>query len=120
MKVEATATGKNVHPLLKVENLVKRYTKRSLAGTPEERSEEHTSELQSRLHLVCRLLLEKDRVGDPMTCRAERQTDVHRRARRDRAPRCHRRRKRAGSGPPRRRADDRRRRTPPGLRRASR
>src|SRR2546422_2235546 len=34
------------------------------AGLPEERafntrSEEHTSELQSRLHLVCRLLLEK-------------------------------------------------------------
>src|SRR2546422_4877478 len=32
-------------------------------GTPHymspERSEEHTSELQSRLHLVCRLLLEK-------------------------------------------------------------
>src|SRR2546429_6891900 len=26
---------------------------------PLERSEEHTSELQSRLHLVCRLLLEK-------------------------------------------------------------
>src|SRR2546422_8540464 len=26
---------------------------------PCERSEEHTSELQSRLHLVCRLLLEK-------------------------------------------------------------
>src|SRR2546422_5639218 len=26
---------------------------------PEVRSEEHTSELQSRLHLVCRLLLEK-------------------------------------------------------------
>src|SRR2546429_6615483 len=30
-----------------------------LAGAREERSEEHTSELQSRLHLVCRLLLEK-------------------------------------------------------------
>src|SRR2546422_2662851 len=32
------------------------------AGKPlpvEKRSEEHTSELQSRLHLVCRLLLEK-------------------------------------------------------------
>src|SRR2546422_8244924 len=28
-------------------------------GTLEVRSEEHTSELQSRLHLVCRLLLEK-------------------------------------------------------------
>src|SRR2546422_7907846 len=28
-------------------------------GTRKDRSEEHTSELQSRLHLVCRLLLEK-------------------------------------------------------------
>src|SRR2546422_7132110 len=27
------------------------------------RSEEHTSELQSRLHLVCRLLLEKKKYG---------------------------------------------------------
>src|SRR2546429_929240 len=35
---------------------------RSQAGSPRQRaarSEEHTSELQSRLHLVCRLLLEK-------------------------------------------------------------
>src|SRR2546422_7361798 len=30
-----------------------------LDGRMTERSEEHTSELQSRLHLVCRLLLEK-------------------------------------------------------------
>src|SRR5687768_18072904 len=30
------------------------------------RSEEHTSELQSRLHLVCRLLLEKKNEQDPM------------------------------------------------------
>src|SRR2546422_8848938 len=29
------------------------------ARPPRSRSEEHTSELQSRLHLVCRLLLEK-------------------------------------------------------------
>src|SRR2546429_3565552 len=29
----------------------------------QERSEEHTSELQSRLHLVCRLLLEKKNTG---------------------------------------------------------
>src|SRR5216684_7686918 len=28
-------------------------------NSPASRSEEHTSELQSRLHLVCRLLLEK-------------------------------------------------------------
>src|SRR5256884_6525034 len=31
-------------------------------GTHSERSEEHTSELQSRLHLVCRLLLEKKKL----------------------------------------------------------
>src|SRR2546422_8170230 len=48
----------------------------ALAGTPgadqvvrdilgwvgDQRSEEHTSELQSRLHLVCRLLLEKKNI----------------------------------------------------------
>src|SRR2546429_7150968 len=32
---------------------------RSAHGQRKHRSEEHTSELQSRLHLVCRLLLEK-------------------------------------------------------------
>src|SRR2546429_1523260 len=31
------------------------------------RSEEHTSELQSRLHLVCRLLLEKKKVTRPLS-----------------------------------------------------
>src|SRR2546429_5564172 len=31
-------------------------------GDLEKRSEEHTSELQSRLHLVCRLLLEKKNI----------------------------------------------------------
>src|SRR2546422_2814358 len=30
------------------------------------RSEEHTSELQSRLHLVCRLLLEKKKIRIPL------------------------------------------------------
>src|SRR5690554_7620446 len=41
------------------------------ASRPKERSEEHTSELQSRPHLVCRLLLEKKKkqlhksVADP-------------------------------------------------------
>src|SRR3989449_5031346 len=37
----------------------KEFTKRLAADLETERSEEHTSELQSRLHLVCRLLLEK-------------------------------------------------------------
>src|SRR2546422_3464444 len=31
------------------------------------RSEEHTSELQSRLHLVCRLLLEKKKLNNTRT-----------------------------------------------------
>src|SRR2546429_6311702 len=37
------------------------------------RSEEHTSELQSRLHLVCRLLLEKKKEPKPAhsTCRKQ-------------------------------------------------
>src|SRR2546422_2392660 len=34
-----------------------------LEGLHAERSEEHTSELQSRLHLVCRLLLEKKKMA---------------------------------------------------------
>src|SRR2546422_5311266 len=32
------------------------------------RSEEHTSELQSRLHLVCRLLLEKKKPREARSC----------------------------------------------------
>src|SRR5205809_2507046 len=36
----------------------------TVAGArPNTRSEEHTSELQSRLHLVCRLLLEKKKIN---------------------------------------------------------
>src|SRR5437868_7651292 len=37
------------------------------------RSEEHTSELQSRFDLVCRLLLEKKKSPWPCTCRRTRQ-----------------------------------------------
>src|SRR2546422_8028434 len=40
------------------------------------RSEEHTSELQSRLHLVCRLLLEKKKKKNGQAC------DQHRTSRR--------------------------------------
>src|SRR2546422_3584235 len=36
------------------------------------RSEEHTSELQSRLHLVCRLLLEKKKPTDQSVSRRDR------------------------------------------------
>src|SRR2546429_1955272 len=47
------------------------------AKSPEganERSEEHTSELQSRLHLVCRLLLEKKK---PWIARSHRSSLLH-------------------------------------------
>src|SRR2546422_6292147 len=40
---------------------------RRYGARPGWRSEEHTSELQSRLHLVCRLLLEKKNTS-PETC----------------------------------------------------
>src|SRR2546422_4092923 len=43
------------------------YRTRRFAGHAQPRSEEHTSELQSRLHLVCRLLLEKKKKNKPHT-----------------------------------------------------
>src|SRR5690348_17800270 len=55
---------KSIQPLAHLDELV--GTVRPIAGwidsthaVDEERSEEHTSELQSPVHLVCRLLLEK-------------------------------------------------------------
>src|SRR5256884_3759389 len=41
------------------ENAARIYEGRAPEPSPKKRSEEHTSELQSRLHLVCRLLLAK-------------------------------------------------------------
>src|SRR3712207_8261931 len=40
---------------------------RSPAAVPDPRSEEHTSELQSRQYLVCRLLLEKKKQHHPLS-----------------------------------------------------
>src|SRR2546422_3479264 len=40
-----------------------------LEGSADPRSEEHTSELQSRLHLVCRLLLEKKNKTTNLICK---------------------------------------------------
>src|SRR2546422_5722741 len=47
-RIAATVAGASRHP-----------EARRPSGHNTSRSEEHTSELQSRLHLVCRLLLEK-------------------------------------------------------------
>src|SRR3712207_8008047 len=41
-----------------------------LIETLKHRSEEHTSELQSRQYLVCRLLLEKKKTTSLITCRS--------------------------------------------------
>src|SRR2546422_1218713 len=48
----------------------------SAVSRADRRSEEHTSELQSRLHLVCRLLLEKKKKKSKQTT-AERHTPMH-------------------------------------------
>src|SRR2546422_4017705 len=47
---------------------------RLAASIPQMRSEEHTSELQSRLHLVCRLLLEKKKKKTKQTTCAVQRT----------------------------------------------
>src|SRR2546422_4022248 len=49
------AIADSTPPETALEGLVRLLARQGVA----ERSEEHTSELQSRLHLVCRLLLEK-------------------------------------------------------------
>src|SRR2546422_6280202 len=58
-----TVAGVQFHPELWAEAMrdliLSRRDKLAAEGRDAERSEEHTSELQSRLHLVCRLLLEK-------------------------------------------------------------
>src|SRR2546422_3746037 len=55
-RASATTAGQRPPPIMPgfIGGTIARAKRRSQA-----RSEEHTSELQSRLHLVCRLLLEK-------------------------------------------------------------
>src|SRR2546422_6044032 len=59
LRIEIALGGEMVDALLLVPNGVVPAWKRPAQKRPAVRSEEHTSELQSRLHLVCRLLLEK-------------------------------------------------------------
>src|SRR5687768_18020094 len=55
--------------LQKLNNLQALLTEGYKNNHKENRSEEHTSELQSRLHLVCRLLLEKKKIDMPKPIR---------------------------------------------------
>src|SRR2546422_8368959 len=48
-----------------VRQTARRFVDEQVIPIIEKRSEEHTSELQSRLHLVCRLLLEKKKKKTP-------------------------------------------------------
>src|SRR2546429_3424676 len=66
-RVDALARARAVFAKLGMHRTAERHgvliylavDERTLAVVGDVRSEEHTSELQSRLHLVCRLLLEK-------------------------------------------------------------
>src|SRR5687768_12294985 len=63
-QVQSQTPGKSIQQILLTmsaasEEQVLAAVAETLGLSFEERSEEHTSELQSRLHLVCRLLLEK-------------------------------------------------------------
>src|SRR5256884_2390432 len=60
LRIGATATHTDLEssPILRAKCPLLAETAAAI-GDVQVRSEEHTSELQSRLHLVCRLLLEK-------------------------------------------------------------
>src|SRR5205809_1200132 len=73
--LDAIALGGYPHFMLKEiceQSETVRSTLRGRLLVAEGRSEEHTSELQSRLHLVCRLLLEKKKKREYIT-----EYDVH-------------------------------------------
>src|SRR2546422_5416814 len=54
----ASSAGRSVAGMISLNSCLRKGARSGCT-----RSEEHTSELQSRLHLVCRLLLEKKKKG---------------------------------------------------------
>src|SRR5260370_17226255 len=50
-----------------IQGVIHQKRRRIVSGFRQRRSEEHTSELQSHLNLVCRLLLEKKKPTTPPT-----------------------------------------------------
>src|SRR2546422_8337774 len=59
-RIDHIGRGETPPPMPPHGSRLRRQSRRSTGGYSDAlRSEEHTSELQSRLHLVCRLLLEK-------------------------------------------------------------
>src|SRR5690242_21204468 len=60
---DALARRRRVHTALPPERGQERYTREDASDARDPRSEEHTSELQSHVNLVCRLLLEKKKTA---------------------------------------------------------
>src|SRR5439155_16055023 len=60
--VVPTASWANVAAIASSVIAIARRSRATSSGDRDHRSEEHTSELQSRGHLVCRLLLEKKKI----------------------------------------------------------
>src|SRR2546422_8534684 len=58
-EVAASSAGRDAEIIVNVQGDEPLIDPAAVDAAVEVRSEEHTSELQSRLHLVCRLLLEK-------------------------------------------------------------
>src|SRR2546422_4136263 len=58
-RVDIASIPRSHDPVIPLHVLLRHRLLRQANGFESLRSEEHTSELQSRLHLVCRLLLEK-------------------------------------------------------------
>src|SRR3989449_7401590 len=70
--VGESGSGKSVTALAIMGLLPRENARVHPASRVDYRSEEHTSELQSRLHLVCRLLLEKKKKRISQTGRSSR------------------------------------------------
>src|SRR2546429_5414643 len=72
MDVEASSRFRCRQHAAVAKSVVARAKCVSMDEIDDARSEEHTSELQSRLHLVCRLLLEKKKIFvTPHNCQYE-------------------------------------------------
>src|SRR5438876_7708925 len=60
------SSGRSATPCRRAARWWARQRKRRATWRCRSRSEEHTSELQSPVHLVCRLLLEKKKLGEAL------------------------------------------------------
>src|SRR2546427_1876162 len=79
-RVPDAVAGERLERLIAAVRQVARSQNVALVGTTHERSEEHTSELQSQSNLVCRLLLEKKKnitQGHVAKCNMENTTYIY-------------------------------------------